>query len=37
MLKHGKKGLKEKARGILEAQKQVRLAFENDEDIYIIS
>lgn len=37
MLKFGKKGLEEKARGILEAQKQVKMAFENDPDIKIIS
>lgn len=37
MLKHGRKGLAEKARGILEAQKQARLSFANDADIKVIS
>lgn len=37
MLSLGRNGLKEKARGILEAQKQIRLAFKDDEDIIVTS
>ena len=37
MLKFGRNGYKEKARGILEAQKQMRLAFEEDPDIQVVS
>jgi len=37
MLSLGRNGLKEKARGILEAQKQIRLAFKDDPDIIVTS
>jgi sphinganine-1-phosphate aldolase len=37
MLKHGKKGYAEKAKRILEAQKQIREAFKNDPDIQVTS
>lgn len=37
MLKFGKSGYREKARGILEAQKQMKLAFENDPDVQVVS
>jgi sphinganine-1-phosphate aldolase len=36
-LKHGTNGLKEKAKKILYAQQQVKLAFDGDKDIQIIS
>jgi len=37
MLSLGRNGLKEKAKGILEAQKQIRLAFKDDPDIIVTS
>lgn len=37
MLKYGKEGLKQKARGILEAQYQLKQAFKNDADIIVCS
>jgi sphinganine-1-phosphate aldolase len=37
MLKFGRKGLKEKAHKILEAQKQMKLAFKNDPDVIVCS
>jgi sphinganine-1-phosphate aldolase len=37
LLKFGRNGLKEKARGILEAQKQIKLAFKDDLDIIVTS
>ena len=37
MLKHGKKGYAEKAKRILEAQKQIREAFKDDPDIEVTS
>jgi len=37
LLKLGRNGLKEKAHGILEAQKQMRLAFKDDPDIIVTS
>lgn len=37
MLKHGKKGLESKAKGILEAQRQICLAFKDDPDIIVTS
>jgi len=37
LLKFGRKGLKEKARGILEAQNNMKLAFKDDADIIVTS
>jgi len=37
LLSLGRNGLKEKAKGILEAQKQMREAFKNDDDIIVTS
>jgi sphinganine-1-phosphate aldolase len=37
MLKHGVNGLEKKAKGILEAQRQIRQAFKDDPDIDVIS
>ena len=37
LLKQGHAGLMEKSQKILEAQKQLRLAFENSEDVQVIT
>jgi glutamate/tyrosine decarboxylase-like PLP-dependent enzyme len=37
MLKHGVKGYEQKAKGILEAQKNIVKAFKGNEDIQITS